>query len=346
MPIENDDMDDLELDPSTSETTLDDAADPQGDAAAANSSDANDETSEATALSIVRDVVGDRAAGAADAASSADGSGGEGPDADGQTSERDAEDYSDVPFNKHPRFQQVVKERREFKVDAERYQNVQNFLDDNGLSAEEAADGLVIMALMKTEPVKAWQQLRPMVQKLLVAAGEVLPEDLAARVEKGELTQDAAMEISRANAAVASVNAKTSFAQQRAQRKQEASQATELTSTAQTWVEDRQKKDPNFEAKSPLLQREIAFLQRQEGRPDTVEGVKDQLKRAYAAVNAAFKAPAPAPAPAARPAAPAAQKPAAKPAIKPITGGTVSGNARQAPVLTLDIVRANRRQSA
>lgn len=81
----------------------------------------------------------------------------------------DDENFSDVPFNQHPRFKQLVRQRNEFRVDAERYNNVQTYIDQQGLSAEEAADGLLIMGLMKTDPAKAWEMLKPRVQTLLVA---------------------------------------------------------------------------------------------------------------------------------------------------------------------------------
>lgn len=329
-------FDDLEPESSTGTTTQDAATTPEGGTAPADSSTATDGTvPDASALSIVRDVVGTRTDGAA--ASSADGSEG-GTPADGAATPTpaDPDDFSDVPFHKHPRFQEVVRERKAFKQDAERYQNVQTFLDNHGLSADEAADGLVIMALMKTEPVAAWQKLRPLVQKLLVAAGEVLPDDLQARVDSKELTLEAATEVSRSRATVQSVTTKTTFEQQRRERQEQQTVATTLHTTAQDWVTDRQTKDPNFEAKSPLLQREIAFLQSQEGKPDTPEGVRAQLLKAYEAVNKTFKPPAPA-------AKPVTQT---RPAVRPVVGGTVSGTAPTEPKNTLDIVRANRRRSA
>ena len=39
-------------------------------------------------------------------------------------STEDEDSYEEVPFNKHPRFQELVKEKNEYKVDAERYQNI------------------------------------------------------------------------------------------------------------------------------------------------------------------------------------------------------------------------------
>ena len=81
-------------------------------------------------------------------------------------STKDEDSYEEVPFNKHPRFQELVKEKNEYKVDAERYQNITSFLDENRVSADEAAAGLQIMALMKKDPVEALNALKPYVETL------------------------------------------------------------------------------------------------------------------------------------------------------------------------------------
>jgi hypothetical protein len=67
-----------------------------------------------------------------------------------------------------------------------------------------------------------------------------------------------------------------------------------------------------------------------EGRPNTPEGVKAQLEKAYKAVNATFRPPAPVP----------QRRP-----VAPVTGGQVAGNQRPEAMSTLDIVKANRRAS-
>ena len=150
-----------ELEPSTS-SALDDKAADKSAPENANSSDATGET-DADLLSVARDAI-DKSRTQDQAASPAES------EVDGQTTgeeppkEQDNENYSDVPFNKHPRFQQLLRQANTYKQDATRYQNVQNFLDTNGLSAEEAADGMLIMGLMKTDPVEAWKRLKPRVQ--------------------------------------------------------------------------------------------------------------------------------------------------------------------------------------
>jgi polyhydroxyalkanoate synthesis regulator phasin len=275
-------------------------------------------------LGLVRDVVDKRAPDTAAAASSATG------EDDGLTTDDDLpgetkneDDYSDVPFNKHPRFQELLRKSNEYKTDAQRYQNVQNFVDKQGLAAQEVHDLLSLGGLMKTNPVAAWQMAKPVVEKLLVAAGEILPADLKAMVEAGDMTLEAAKTVSRSRAEVNSVTATRQFEHTRAETKQQEDAAQAVKDAAETWEANRRQRDPNFAAKIPALQREIAYLLQTEGHPRTPQGVKEQMGRAYKAI-AVTAAPAP--------------KPAPKPAITPITGGTVSGNAQPPANSTLDII--------
>ncbi len=317
--------DNLELDPSTS-PDLDETVAVNAEPENAASSPATGETEDNDLLSVVRDVVKESREPAEPASPAESGEEASGqPEAKAQ----DDENFSDVPFHKHPRFQRLLQERNTFKTDAARYKNVESFIDNAGLSAEEAADGLSIMGLAKTDPAEAWKQIKPWVQNLLIASGEALPEDLRQRVQSGEMSQEAALELSRANARVQSTHATQSFREQREQHRQQTEAANSLRNAAQEWVQDRVLKDPNFANKETAVLKEVLFMQQTEGKPNTRAGVTDQLQRAYKAVNSALKPAAPAPQP--------------KTAIRPVTGGQVAGNQQPADMSTLDIIRANRR---
>jgi len=318
--------DDNDLDMASSAVSDLDAQEQSAEAAApadATSSNATGENAVKDTLSIVRDVVADKS-GQDGSAPPAEAEVGQ-ADAQGKAKEPDEENFSDVPFNKHPRFQQLLRQAKANKADAERYQNVQTFIDNHGLSAEEAADMLVIGGLMKTNPAEAWKRAKPTVQQLLIAAGEVLPEDLKGRVQKGEMSADAALEVSRARAGVQSVEATRSFEQQRYAQQQAQQAATAVVSAAETWEAERRRKDPNFETKLQPLMKEVAYLQMSEGKPNTPEGVKAQLDRAYKALIP--------------PPAPRQTVASVRPTPPPVTGGQVAGNTAPKPQSTIDIIR-------
>lgn len=325
MPKNFDDLDDNIEDLESSTSSDLDAATEGG--APADSSDATGDTAN-DVLSIVRDVVqggGDAAAAASPADNASEG--GDAPV--DPAAQQDDENYSDVPFHKHPRFQHLLRRMKTSEVDAKRYQNVETFLRTNGIEAGEGQEALEIAGLLKNNPVEAWRRLKPTVQALLQVVGEILPNDLTQRVQAGELSHEAALELSRARAEAESQRRTMQFSQARQQQDQERELANALTGAAGAWEADRRVKDPHFEAKLPILQDALAGIHLREGRPRTAEGVRDQLARAYAITNARFVPPAPKP---------------QRQQKRPVTGGQVAGNAQSEPDSILEIIRANRRQ--
>lgn len=310
------------------DTALDaaDASKEVEQSADANSSTATDvsKAESKDTLSVVRDVVDGRSK--PEAASSADSAEVDPKTGAAATKEPDNENFSDVPFHKHPRFQHVVSELKTARVDQERYRNVESFLSEQGLSGNEAADLLVIGGLIKTNPAEAWKQMKPVVEKVLIAAGELLPEDLKAKVTAGEMKPEVALEVSRSRAAVQSTQARVDFDKQRLESRQQVEARNSILGSVSSWEAERKLRDPNFDAKQPALQREIAWLQTKDGRPNTPDGVRAQLQKAYDTVSAAFVAPAP-----------VRQQ---RPAIRPVTGGQVNGSVRPEIKTSLDAVNA------
>lgn len=285
-------------------------------------------------LAIVQDVVGEESKDAAPDSSSE----GEEEQNDAQTEDLSDEEMANLPFGKHPRFQQVlsqIKDARaqveeltakasQFETDAGRYRNTEAFLQNNNLTGEEAAGGLEVLALAKTNPVRAWEQIKPWVTQLATAAGAMVSPDLQKRVQEGQLSPEAARELAMANARSTAAEAQNRVAAEQAQRHQQQQAQQLIVATVSGWEQERQARDPNFGAKQHALQREVAFLQSREGKPTDAVGVKQQLDAAYAAVNQTFT--------------PAAPKPAAKKAITPVTGGQSAGKAQTDSASTVSII--------
>lgn len=331
MPRDLDDTEIQDLESSAISATLDDAGADKADAQAAPST-ADGATKEADTLSVVRDVVDARAA--TKAASPAEGDEVEGQQPGVSVSKKDPDDenYTDVPFHKHPRFQHLMRRAKSLEVDAGRYRNVETFLSNAGLGADEAADALRIAGMAKINPAQAWEEIKPWVTSLLVAAGEVLPNDLSQRVQKGELPQAAAIELSKARAGQASMEHARQFEETQRTTRAQQEAASAVTNTVEAWETDRRIKDPNYAAKEVPLQKEIAFLHRTEGVPRTPDAVREQLNRAYKAVNEQVRAATPQPLARTRP------------AVIPVRGGQVNvGATAQAPKTTLELVQSMRR---
>jgi hypothetical protein len=281
-----------------------------------------------TVLSVVRDVV-DKRAPASQAKETGETATGDTPA--GDTAKQDDEDFSDVPFNKHPRWQQVIQQRNAYRDDAGRYQNIVKFGDENGLTGEDMAEALHIAALMKRDPMKAWEQMKPMVQDLATRAGVILPADLREMVQSGRLTQEAAKLVATERAKAEALRAGSNLDKQAAERRQqqiemEKQQAAALAvrTTVSTWEADK-RKDPDFGKLTEDLQARILFLQHRDGKPTTPEKVRQQLDQAYADVKKARQRMAP-----------------RRPDMIPVTGGSRGGNPGNSPETVLDIIRASR----
>lgn len=277
-------------------------------------------------LSVVRDVVSESQQSAP--ASQADEREATGQQADGSQPENAPngdDEFKDVPFNKHPRFRQLVQERNSFKENAQRYENIQNFLRETGVQDAEAAGALEIVAIAKVNPTLAWERIKPFVQDLLTRAGEVLPEDLQQRVAQGEMSREAAMELSRARANLDSTRGAQEMQRQRAEEVAREQHAAALRDTAQTWETSRRVSDPDFEKKLPYLQREIAYRHRRGEVPTTPEGVRQQLEDVHRTVSAELR----------QFVQPARQRPA----VRPVMGGQVATDARPAPRSTLEVIQ-------
>lgn len=299
----------------------------------AGSSDAQAKTEDEGLLGVVRDAAPAKKPDAA-AASPAEGAETGDKPGEGAPKQPDNENYSDVPFNKHPRFRQLLSERNANKGDAEKYRQVDTFIRDNGMTAQEAADLLTVGAMAKTNPAKAWELARPWVENLLKACGEVLSPELQQAVQEGRMTQEAAYEVSRSRASVAAMEASRGFEERRRQEQTQTEHARSITTAAEDWETDRRARDPNYDAKLEQIHREIAWRHHNGDVPKTPAEVKAQLNDAYKAVNAALKPPATPPA-----AAPGRQAPP-RTATKPVTGGSVAGgNAKPAPRSMLEVVQ-------
>lgn len=319
-------VEDPELNPATSSTQQDAAVDQTVESGAESS--AAPEGEKFDLLSVVRSVVDEKDGDAASPAGQSENSGQ--PKADAATAKDaktpDDENFSDVPFHAHPRFKQVIAQRNHYREGAEQYAQVQEFLQTNNLSAEEAAEMLTLKALMKSDPQKAWAQMKPLVQQLLVDAGEILPDDLKQRVARGEMTREAAIEFQRLRAAQTSGQKQQEIAAERAKQQATLQAQKAVTDSVAMWEQQTRLRDPDFEAKFEALQKEILWLQKRDGLPKSADAARKMVEEAYKSVSKTV----------------AARQPP-KQQMRPVTGGRVaSGQPTAAPKSMLDLVRSAR----
>ena len=229
-------------------------------------------------------------------------------------SAKDEDSYEDVPFNQHPRFQKLVEEKNSYKQDAERYQNITNFLDENRVSADEAAAGLQIMALMKKDPVEALNALKPYVETLSQAAGYVLPDDIQNKVNDGSMDEDVGKELARSRAEVQNERAQREALIADQQKQTEEARRHDAAQSVTEWENKTRSTDPDYDLKQPEIDDRVRVFVQEFGRPNTTQDALAMAKRAYSEVTERHK-----------------KRYANKPQIRTASGGNLAGTPQPEP---------------
>jgi hypothetical protein len=242
---------------------------------------------------------------------------GEEPADKGETEDRDDQ----LPFHKHKRWQEVtreLKELRPLKVKAEAFDQLQQAMQQAGVTPAEADEAIELWRLMKTDPAGALKTLKPYVAKLESFTGESLPDDLKQAVDEGRIDEALAKQVAKDRGALN----QTKAVQQQTQRATVEQTVGEARKTADSLWNDWKSTDPDFDALSASVQQGFkvrmleAATQRQMVTPEKArEFFNSSLTEARAALRKL------------RPA-----KPEVKP-VDPATGGSVPGAAKPSSML-------------
>jgi hypothetical protein len=163
---------------------------------------------------------------------------------------------------------------------------VVEFMDKSGLKGNDLDEGLQIMALVRTDPVKAWERLQPTIQYLQQFIGEQLPADLLQEVQQGYITEPRAREIARLRNQQVHDAARQ---QEQAKAQEEADRTAEVerlrgqaTSVGNDWQSKKMSTDPDWHAKAPRVLELIELeVYRTKAYPQTPKDVIALCEKAY-----------------------------------------------------------------
>lgn len=224
----------------------------------------------------------------------------EGEDAEGEDGEKPE------PFHKHPRWQEMVRQRDEFRQQAEQlepkaqeFDKINQFMQDNELSAQEVADGLQVVAMMKNDPIKARDVLAERMQSLNEVSGHTLPSDLQNEVESGMISEDRARELARLRNETRLADEKRQRTEQKTQeqlqqeqqqRQREQAQGViqQQRTAIQDWESKLKAKDPDYGRIQSFVAKELRF-QVQNNPPRNVDQAIQLAEKAYKDVKDQFK---------------------------------------------------------
>lgn len=195
---------------------------------------------------------------------------------EGEEDESEEQKDENLPFHKHPRFQEVISQKNEFKERAEKTeQQLESFRTEvkevfDGLDQQEAMEALEIARLMKSDPQAALEKLSPVYSRVASLNGYLLPDDLQQEVDSGYMTQDRAQELAK-------YRAQQEFQQNRQQtqqKDQQQGQQDQVMQEATQGLEELEanwkKADPDFGMKQgPIFDRFAVLMQQRmaEGQP-------------------------------------------------------------------------------
>lgn len=217
--------------------------------------------------------------------------------ADGKLPPLTPEEEAKLPFHKHPRWQEVLKDRdtarvraAELEEPARQFGMVQDFMSKNSLTPPEMADGFTVMALMRNDPGKAIPVLEDYLDQLKLITGQKLPDDLQSQVDSGAMTDAAAKELATSRLKIATTTAEST-------RNAEAANATASQIARQNnatavnaWEVQTRSADPDYDRKRPFIKDSILAQTAALGtKPPTAAEAVAIAKRAYDSVTERFK---------------------------------------------------------
>lgn len=174
----------------------------------------------------------------------------------------------DKRFDQHPRFQKLLRENKQFKVEAEKltadatnFRELTGFIQQNQITPKEYSEGLEIMALMKHNVPLAFQKLKVHFENLQTFLGQILPADLQQQLDQGAITPKYAQEIAHQRNQLA-WNQQRTTEQQRASAQQQQFNSQQahlnaLNEAGRVFVAGVQARDPDYAAKSKWFERAI-----------------------------------------------------------------------------------------
>tara|TARA_R110001606_G_scaffold71556_1_gene164786 strand:+ start:130 stop:1095 length:966 start_codon:yes stop_codon:yes gene_type:complete len=238
------------------------------------------------------------------------------------TEESEKEVLDNVPLHLQPRFKEVIAEKNEYKRGHEQYEKIQSSLKEMKLSAEETAQGLSIMGLMKSNPQAALEALQPIINNLQQVTGQIIPNDIQQKIEDGYMDEDVGKELARTRADVQiQKNANQQMLSEQEQMKTR-SEVNVLAQSVTNWEKNVRKTDPDFDFKQDEIDDRVSALVRERGRPNNSDDAVALAQEAYDTVNKRYRS-----------------RMGVKSPIRSLSGGKLGGSPMPEPKSLMDAVQ-------
>jgi hypothetical protein len=207
--------------------------------------------------------------------------------------EPSTEELAAMSVSTRQRVKQLLEQRKAarqeltaIRPDAENYRTLQTFLATNNVKEADAAQTLKSLAdLVSGEPKRLQAFLDnalPYVRYALEATGQSIPQDLRGRVDTGELTEDAARELTQLRHGQAAATQQAERARQQAEQVVTAQTRASIQQAVTGWHAQTRQNDPDFDLKSDTMQLVAKDIVAQRGHPKTPAQAVEFANLAYA----------------------------------------------------------------
>jgi hypothetical protein len=188
------------------------------------------------------------------------------------------------------------------KPDVAKWQQMDGYLKRHDLAPEDVNLLLGVGAALRRGDFQAFRDgVMPYLELCNQHLGLSLPPDLQDQVDTGEISQDAAKELSVARLTNARLQgqqqARTQAAQAAEQEAQQVRTAQVVTNAVMSWEADVKARDPDYAKKAQAVLRVSQALIAEHGRPTTAEAAVALANHAYEEATRMFAAAMPAPVP-------------------------------------------------
>lgn len=231
----------------------------------------------------------------AETSSSSDGGEGSDPDADAgegadkpKAEEADGEDADKgdaaekdklLPFHEHPRWKEVTAELKAAEPKAQAFDRIVSYATEQGLTGEDVNNALNFMALMKNDPIKALEAMKPWLSEAQKLAGDDLPEDLQAKVDQGHMDEESARELAKLRGAQSVTADADKRRTEQTEAEREAAHRKSMTDAVVNFETEWAKSDPNYEQMKKLVRDRFVTIWG-EKQPTTPEAAVEVAKEA------------------------------------------------------------------
>lgn len=182
---------------------------------------------------------------------------------------------------------------------AQKFDSVMSFVERNGISPEDWKSGLEVMALMKRDPVAAWERLAPIAEQLRSHIGDVLPPDLKRRVDLGYISEPDARALHQAQRREAITRETVQADEQRNAEQREHQQlqtvVRDVTQAVVDWETLKKGSDPDWHLKEPRINQLVRLEVYEKGYPSTKAAAIKMTSDIYDAVTKELRSLAPKP---------------------------------------------------